>query len=69
MTKYVYTVDEAREQLGGMSRAVFYEELKKDRLRSYTVGRRRYISDDALNAYVRARESECDGRLKNQVQS
>ena len=69
MTKYVYTVDEAREQLGGMSRAVFYEEIKKDRLKSYTVGRRRYISDSSLTAYVQARESECDGRLESQVRS
>ena len=61
MTKHAYTVDEAREQLGGMSRAVFYEEIKKDRLKTYTVGRRRYVSDDSLSAYVQARESEYQG--------
>ena len=58
MGKHVYTVDEAREQLGGMSRAVFYEEVKRERLRTFTVGRRRYISDGALCAYVRDRERE-----------
>ncbi len=58
MGKHVYTVDEAREQLGGMSRAVFYEEVKRERLRTFTVGRRRYISNAALRAYVRDRERE-----------
>ena len=58
MVKHAYTIDEAREQLGGMSRAVFYEQLKHGRLTTYTVGRRRYVSDDALSVYVKAREGE-----------
>ncbi len=41
-----------------MSRNTLYEEIGAGRLRTYTVGRRRYSSDEAVEEYIRAREAE-----------
>jgi excisionase family DNA binding protein len=33
-----------------------YKEIQAGRLQSFTIGRRRFVSPDALTNYVRARE-------------
>lgn len=54
-TQPVYSMAEAFEALR-MSRATGYELVNSGRLRTYTVGRRRYISGEALIEFVRGRE-------------
>ncbi len=61
MDQLIHTVNEARALLAGMSRAVFYNEVNSGRLRSFKLGRRRYIPADALRDYVKAREQEHPG--------
>ena len=61
MMRHAYNVNEARKQLGGMSRAMFYGEIKKGRLRSFKVNSRRYVSDKAIGDYVVEREHENSG--------
>lgn len=52
-----HTVLQARMRLGqGHSR--FYREVKDGRLRTFKVGRRTYISEAAIQDYIRDREAE-----------
>jgi len=44
-----------------MSRQSLYREITSGRLRTYCVGRRRYISTEAILKWVRAREAESEG--------
>lgn len=41
-----------------LGRNKIYEEIAAGRLRTYTVGRRRYSTDEAVEEYIRAREKE-----------
>ena len=41
-----------------ISRATLYGEIKSGRLRSYTLGARRYIAVKALHEFIVARETE-----------
>lgn len=41
-----------------LGRNKIYEEIASGRLRTYTVGRRRYSTDEAVEEYIRAREKE-----------
>ena len=42
------------------SRATVYDEINAGRLRSFTIGRRRYVSREAIADYIREREGEAD---------
>ena len=57
MSKYAHTLEEAAEALG-VSRRTVYIEISPGRLQSFTIGRRRLISEEALRRYVEARERE-----------
>ena len=48
----------AAGRIAGLGRSTLYEEITAGRLRSFTVGRRRLVSHDALTAWVRDREAE-----------
>jgi len=48
----LYSINEARERLGGISRNTIYELLGSGRLASVQIGRRRFVSRDALDAFV-----------------
>ena len=50
------SVREARKRLGGISNAVFYRLINEEQLRSFKIGRRRLISEDAIREFIRARE-------------
>lgn len=52
-----YTISEAISALR-TSRSTLYAEIAAGRLKSYTIGTRRYISREALQEYIRARETE-----------
>ncbi len=57
MRKHAHTLEQAAEALG-VSRRTVYVEIGAGRLQSFTIGRRRLISDEALHRYVEARERE-----------
>ena len=55
--RLIHTVDEARELLGKMSRGSFYKQVNEGRLRTLMIGRRRYVSADALRKFVAEQEA------------
>lgn len=55
--RHTYTIPEAIEALR-TSRNTLYQEIAAGRLRTYAVGRRRYISAEAIREYIAAREAE-----------
>lgn len=57
MQPTTYTIPEAIEALR-TSRNTLYEEIAAGKLRTYTIGRRRYVSAEAIREYIRAREAE-----------
>lgn len=50
--RLLYSVDQAADALGGMSRSRLYGLLADGTLASVRLGRRRLIPADALRAYV-----------------
>jgi excisionase family DNA binding protein len=48
----LYSIDETREQLGGSSRNTIYDLLRNGELASIQIGRRRFISAAALEAFI-----------------
>ena len=46
--RLLYPVDEAREALGDISRAFFYEMVKDGRIRLTKIGKRSFVSDPEL---------------------
>lgn len=57
MEKQALSIDAATEVMG-LSRPTIYREIQAGRLRTFHVGRRRYISADAIREYIAAREAE-----------
>lgn len=57
MTHISYTMAEAMEALR-IGRTRIYQDVAAGRLRTYCVGRRRYVSADAIRDYIRDREAE-----------
>lgn len=55
MLKPANTIPETVEALG-LSRATLYELIRTGELRTYTVGRRRYCSEEAIREFIRTRE-------------
>ena len=52
-----YSIEEAMKELN-ISRQIIYNEVNSGRLKTYTIGRRRFISRDAIAAFIRDREKE-----------
>ena len=50
----LYSIDEARERLGGISRNTIYEMLRKGQLASVILGCRRFIAADAISKLISA---------------
>jgi excisionase family DNA binding protein len=50
----LYSIDEARERLGGISRNTIYEMLRKGQLASVILGCRRFIAADAIAKFISA---------------
>ena len=55
--KLTFSIPEAMIALG-MSRQTIYNLINDAELKTYTVGRRRYISLDALLAFIEKKEAE-----------
>jgi len=49
----LYSIEEARERLGGISRNTIYELLRKDELASVILGCRRFIAADAIAKLIK----------------
>ena len=49
----LYTIEQARQRLGGISRARIYKEIGSGRLRTVSAGRRRLIPSSAIDAFAR----------------
>ena len=58
MQPIVHTIPGTKNRLQFGSRQTVYNEINAGRLRSYKVGRRRFVSEEACVEYVRAREAE-----------
>jgi len=41
-----------------VSRQTVYDEINSGRLKTFKIGRRRFVSDDALREYIKDREEE-----------
>jgi excisionase family DNA binding protein len=52
-----YSITQAMEALG-LSRQTLYNEINAGRLRTYSVGSRRFISHEAITTWIRNREAE-----------
>lgn len=52
--KDLYSIEEARELLGGISRNSIYHLLRDGKLASVPIGRRRFISVAAIEAFILA---------------
>ena len=50
----LYSIEEARERLGGISRNTLYQMLRKGELASVILGCRRFIAADAIAKLIRA---------------
>jgi len=48
------TLDEVREQLGGIGRTLVFDLIKHQRLPSVKVGRRRLVKESDLKRYIKA---------------
>jgi excisionase family DNA binding protein len=57
MERLAYTVDQAREQLGGVSRSLIYGWIKSGQLGSVKVGGRRLVSAQHLQTFLEDQEA------------
>ena len=48
------------EQALCISHATLYELIRQEQIRTFKIGRRRYISREALNDFISAREAEME---------
>lgn len=55
--KLAYRVERAADAIGA-PRTAIYQAISDGSLRSYKIGRGRYVSADALRQFIAARESE-----------
>ena len=58
MQPITHSVNGATKRLGFGSRQTTYNAINDGSLRSYKVGKRRFISEEACIEFVRAREAE-----------
>jgi excisionase family DNA binding protein len=54
--RLAYSLDQARFRLGDVSRDTLERLIARGELRSFTVGRRRFISAAELDDFIRRRE-------------
>jgi len=53
----VYRPNEVKAAYG-LTRDLVFKEIASGRLKSFTIGRGRYLTADAIESYIRERESE-----------
>jgi len=52
---FSYSINQLMEVLH-VSRQTVYDEINSGRLKTFRIGRRRFVSDDALRKYIKDRE-------------
>lgn len=57
--KPAYETPEARAALGNISHQKLYDLMNSGELASFTIGRRRLVSHEALMEFIRKREEQC----------
>jgi len=57
LENFSYSIIQLMEVLH-VSRQTVYDEINSGRLKTFKIGRRRFVSDDALRKYIKDRESE-----------
>ena len=55
-----YPIKEARQLLGNLSQAKFYELIRRGDLRTFQVGRRRLVAAEAIAEFIKAAERQTD---------
>lgn len=53
-----HSINEARRLLGGIAQPTIYGLIASGKLRSFKVGRRRFVSDEAIRDYITTAERE-----------
>jgi len=53
-----YSVRDARARLGGISNGKFYDLVNSGQLRTFLVGRRRLVSQQAIQNFIQERENQ-----------
>lgn len=53
-----HTIAEARQLLGGIAPATIHALIASGKLRTFKLGRRRFVSDDAIRDYIASAERE-----------
>ena len=48
----LYSVEDARQYLGGIARKTLYNHMNAARLESLTIGSRRFFTKDQLDAFI-----------------
>lgn len=56
-----HSIRAARQLLGGIAQPTIYRLIASGKLRTFRVGRRRFVSDDAIRDYIAAAEREAAG--------
>lgn len=54
----LYSIEEARERLGGIARNTIYDLIRSGELSTVLIKRRRFVSASAIAAYISAAQSE-----------
>ena len=54
--RLLYSVDQVSEVLGGLGKTTIFELIKTRKLKVVKIGRRTFISQNALTEFVRANE-------------
>ena len=57
LENFSYSIIQLMEVLH-VSRQTVYDEINSGRLKTFKIGRRRFVSDDALREYIKDREEE-----------
>jgi len=50
----LFSIPQAQQQLGGLSRSKIYEEIGLGRLHAVKIGSRTFVTRDALTEYIAA---------------
>jgi excisionase family DNA binding protein len=53
----IHPIEEVGERLGGLSRSFVYKLIREGELASITIGKRRFVSEAALDAFIARREA------------
>lgn len=56
ITRCALPIEEARQVLGGLGRVALYRLINSGALRTFTVGRRRFVSEQAIREFIATRE-------------